>query len=140
MSNNRTPSIAAQQAAQQLYLQGCLVANESTRQQRTLEAAQIIDRFYKPPARAKKKTEEEPPKNRSWFAVLGRIPGTDEDSCFSFYAMDATEAAEAFTKEIYAAAASESEVEAYKKQITELWGEPVYITGIIRSRSKVFLE
>lgn len=65
------------------------------------------------------------------IAVIGRIPGDDEDSCYIFPVENAAEAMELFEQAIYEDAAEDPE------QIEKDYGAKVYHTHLLRSDSEI---
>ena len=67
----------------------------------------------------------------SYFAVTGRIPDSDEDSCFVFHAASREEAEAAFGESLYLH--SDQDAETVKKH----HGDAFYVTTVLRSASPI---
>lgn len=67
-----------------------------------------------------------------WYAIIGRIPGDDEDSCLVFECDSLTDAAVKF----FDAMTDEMDADS-KRQIEEQYGQLVYITHRLQSETPI---
>lgn len=66
-----------------------------------------------------------------YYAVVGRIPGDDEDSCKVFAARDEEDAVNQFSDWIYETSGSD------RADIIASWGEDLFIDYVLSSDSEI---
>lgn len=73
---------------------------------------------------------------KKYFAVIGRIPGDDEDSFFVFHVATAEEAQEAFKEAIWA---TEADAKNEREAVRREYGCTVFVNSILVSDSPITL-
>lgn len=73
---------------------------------------------------------------KKFYAVIGRIPGDDDDSCYTYEVATRQEAVKAFKKDIYNDSEG-SEAEDAKENIFKEYGVTVFIAHVLCSDSPI---